>query len=153
MHTCEARIATDRAQRYLDQLCGHLGQMQHMRHLPSSGHGGAGVPRVEQVEQAPGSAVIRFTDGAWMLEASADALVLRVEAEDPAALERLTNAISARIAKIGRRDGLTVDWHCPDDPGGPGGPDRGQAPANTPAPARRRWWRRIGSPYARTPMP
>lgn len=137
MPQCEARIGTDRAQRYLDQLCSHLGQMQHMRHRPASGHRGAGMPRLEQVEQGPGSAVIRFADGAWMLEASPEALALRVEADDPAALERLTNAIAARIAKIGRRDNLAVEWHCPEDPGRHSGPGGHQAAAREPAPGKR----------------
>lgn len=143
MPTYEARITTDRAQRYLEQLCSHLGQMQHLRHLPASGHGGAGVPRVVQVERAPGSAVIRFADGAWMLEAGPDALMLRVEADDAAALERLTTAISTRIAKIGRRDGLRVAWHSAEDrdardhPDDVGALERGQRAGG-------RWWRRIG---------
>jgi hypothetical protein len=144
MHTAEASITTDRAERYLTQLCSHLGQMQHMRHLPKGGHGGAGVPRVEHVEQAPGRAVIRFADGAWTLNAEARALQLRVEAEDPTALERLKDAIAARIAKIGRRDGLTVVWHesgrqdTHDEPGGAGHAGRGSGPG------RRSWWRRLG---------
>ncbi len=144
MHSVEARIPTDRAERYLDQLCSHLGQLQQMRHLPKGGHGGAGVPRVEHVEQAPGRAEIRFADGSWTLHAGADALVLRVEADDPAALERLKDAIAARIAKIGRRDGLSVAWHeagsqdTHDGSGGASGDGRGSAGG------RRRWWRRIG---------
>ena len=111
MHSAEARVSTDRAERYLDQLCGHLGQLQHMRHLPKGGHGGAGAPQVEHVERESGRAEIRFADGSWTLHADADALLLRVEAEDSAALERLKDAITARITKIGRRDGLTVTWH------------------------------------------
>jgi hypothetical protein len=145
MPTCEARIATDRAQRYLDQLCSHLGQMQHMRHLPASGHGGAGVPRVEHIEQTSGSALIRFADGAWTLEANQDALLLRVEADSPAALERLKTAIAARIAKIGRRDDLTVAWHCSEEPGpddGPNGAGTGTVEQGRRTGGRR--WRRLG---------
>jgi hypothetical protein len=104
MVQCEAVVATDRARRYLDQLCGHLGHLQHLaRHQ--------GMPAVVQVEQAPSSAVVRFADGLWRLEATASALVLQVEGEDEAARERLRDAITARVEKIGRRDGLTVAWH------------------------------------------
>ncbi|WP_034263567.1 DUF2218 domain-containing protein [Actinospica robiniae] len=113
MPSGEARIPTERAARYLEQLCSHLGSMPHMRHLPSSLaaslHGG-GMPRVESVEQRAGHAVIRFADGSCGLTAHEDALVLRAEAADDAALERLKGAIADRIAKIGRRDGLGVDW-------------------------------------------
>lgn len=97
---CEARIATDRAQRYLEQLCGHLGRMHHMSHAPSA--------RVEQTSDT--SAVVTFADGAWVLEAGPDALTLRIEADDPAALERLKDALGKRIATIGRRDNLSVEW-------------------------------------------
>lgn len=145
MHSAEARVSTGRPERYLDQLCSHLGQMQHMRYLPKGGHGGVGVPRVEHVEQAPGRAEIRFADGSWTLHADAGALLLRVEADDPAALDRLKDAIAARIAKIGRRDGLTVAWHeaeaegqdAHDESGGASEGGRGSGPG-------RRRWRRIG---------
>ncbi|WP_034260980.1 DUF2218 domain-containing protein [Actinospica robiniae] len=129
MPAAETRIPTDRAARYLEQLCSHLGSMQHMRHLPSaasaSGHGNghgpgeAGMPRVENVEKNGNHAVIRFADGSWDLTAHEDELLLRVEADEDAALERLKGAIAARIAKIGRRDGLSVHWssdHEPHDP-------------------------------------
>lgn len=116
MLSAEAHITTDRAARYLDQLCSHLGSMRHARHLhlpPSafaSRHGAAGMPRVVSVEQSGNSAVIRFADGSWELTAQKDMLILRVVADEDATLERLKAAIAARIAKIGRRDGLSVQW-------------------------------------------
>lgn len=143
MHSAEAHIATDRAERYLNQLCSHLGQMQHMRHLPKTGHGGTGVPRVERVEQAPGRAQVRFADGSWTLRADGDALLLRVEAEDPASLDRLKDAIAARITKIGRRDGLAVEWHDSEGQDAHDAPDRASHGRGR-GPGGRRWWRRIG---------
>ncbi len=143
MPTRHAHIATDRAERYLHQLCGHLGAMRQSRHRPGGGHGAAGIPRVEQVEQRPGGAVVRFAEGTWSLEATVDALVLRVEAEDGRALERLTDAISARIAKIGRRDGLCVEWSRSDAPGHGEEPGVGGAAAAVGSDPRRRW-RRAG---------
>lgn len=143
MPLAEAHIRTDRAARYLEQLTSHLGAMQHMRHISTSGHGRAEVPRVEHVEQAPGRAVIRFADGSWTLDATPDALTLRVEAAEPAALERLKTAIAARIAKIGRRDNLTVDWREADNPG-EDRPRNGSAARTGPQPTRHRWWRRAG---------
>lgn len=112
MAGAEARVQTDRAERYFAQLCSHLGSMQHMRHVPASPsiHGGEGMPRVQSVEQTGNHAVVRFADGSWELTAAGGALFLHVEAEEDAALERLKGAIAARMAKIGRRDGLRVDW-------------------------------------------
>ena len=144
MPAAEARIPTDRAERYLEQLCSHLGAMAHMRHMPAGGHGGAAVPRVEHIERTETHAVIGFAEGSWNLQASPDALTLRVEAEDAAALEKLKTAIAARIAKIGRRDGLQVDWHDIQDPqthDGSGQPGSGHVGAGA-TPGRRRWWRR-----------
>jgi hypothetical protein len=148
MHSAEASIATDRAERYVDQLCSHLSQLQHMRHLPKGGHGDSAVPRVEHIETTPGRAEVRFADGSWTLRAVADALVLRVEADDRATLERLRNAITARITKIGRRDGLTVTWqeledHDADDrsDGIRDEKSRRVAGAGT---GTGRWWRRLG---------
>jgi len=144
MHRAEARITTDRAERYLDQLCSHLGQMQHMRHLPKGGHGGAAVAKVEHVEQTPGRAEIHFADGSWTLRADPDALLLLVEADDPAALKRLTDAIAARITKIGRRDGLTVAWHEAGGQDSHGESGGGDAEGPGSGPDRRRRWRRTG---------
>jgi hypothetical protein len=149
MPTAEARITTDRAERYLDQLCSHLGQMQHMRHLPRGGHGALGAPRpqVEHVERTPGRAAIRFAEGSWTLSVAAGALLLRVEADDPAALELLKDAIAARIIKIGRRDDLSVAWH---EVAGQGGRDDEPADGGGSSdevrrtgPGGRRRWRRI----------
>lgn len=147
MPIAEGHVTADRPERYLRQLCSHLGQMQHMRHPGGGGHGRAGMPRVEHVEQSEGRAVVRFADGVWTLEAGADRLRLRVDADDPAALDRLTNAIATRIAKIGRRDGLSVEWHSveghgPDDPGAGGAGTAGRATRG------RRWPRWIGWPAA-----
>lgn len=90
MLSSEGRIATDRAERYLEQLNGHLGHMHRLR----GGHGGHTLPKDENV----------------VMEAGPDALTVRVSAEDPAELERLKSAIAARIGTIGRRDELTVEW-------------------------------------------
>lgn len=143
MLSAEARIPTDRAERYLEQLCSHLGAMGHMRHVPAGGHGRAGMPRVENIEQNGSRAAIRFADGSWNLQAHEDAL-LRVEAEEAAALERLKGAIAARIAKIGRRDGLAVIWSSAADPDERHGPAAGTGVRWPRRVGGRGWWRRIG---------
>jgi hypothetical protein len=141
MPGADARIPTDRAQRYLEQLCGHLGAMGHMRHMPARGHGGGGMPTVVGVERSADHAVIRFTDGSWEMEASGDALTLHVEADTAASLDTLAEAITARVTKIGRRDGLTVTWSSSVEPR-----DSRGAVSSPGTPAARPgagWWRRL----------
>lgn len=129
MPAFEAQVSTDRAERYLQQLCGHLGRMQHMRHGPLGGHGNrsdhgrSGMPRVEHVEQTEDRAAIRFAEGTCTLAVDASALRLRVEADDSAALARLKDAVTMRIEKIGRRDGLSITWYELEDPAQPDGPE------------------------------
>ncbi|MEV6018191.1 DUF2218 domain-containing protein [Streptomyces sp. NPDC051997] len=112
MPTAETRLATDRASRYLAQLCRHLGQMPHMSHRPHGGGHREGTtrPEVRHVEFTGTHGTVRFAEGLWTLDASADALTLRVDADDEDALRRLQDGITARIEKIGRRDGLRVQW-------------------------------------------
>ncbi|MGW0964766.1 DUF2218 domain-containing protein [Streptomyces sp. NPDC002516] len=112
MPTAVTRLATDRASRYLVQLCSHLRQMPHLSHrTPGGGHGEGGTrPEVRQVEFTDTHGTVRFSEGLWTLEATADALTLRVDAEDEDALRRLQDGIAARIEKIGRRGGLRVQW-------------------------------------------
>jgi hypothetical protein len=111
MISAEGRVATARADRYLDQLCRHLGQMRHMAHGPKARHAGEGMPEVRGVERTGSAGAVRFADGAWTLTATPDALLLRVDAVDERALARLRDGVTARVEKIGRRDGLTVTWH------------------------------------------
>jgi hypothetical protein len=108
MINAEGRVLTRRADRYLDQLCRHLGQMRHMRHRMMDRH--AGMPEVRGVEHAGSRGEIRFADGAWTLTATPEALLLRVDAVDEQALRQLRDGITARVEKIGRRDRLTVAW-------------------------------------------
>ncbi|MEU2334686.1 DUF2218 domain-containing protein [Streptomyces sp. NPDC013172] len=111
MPTAEAHVPTDRASRYLVQLCRHLSQMHGMRHRPPVGHGGGQMPfEVQRVDYCDTLGTIRFVQGLCTLRATADMLVLRVEADDEDTLRRLQNGIAGRIEKIGRRDGLAVTW-------------------------------------------
>ena len=119
MPTAETRLATDRASRYLVQLCRHLRQMPRISHRPPGGHGGGRMqPEVRHVEFTDTHGTVRFADGLWILDATADELTLRVDADDEKALRRLQDGIAARVEKIGRRDGLRVHWQraVPDIP-------------------------------------
>ncbi|MFF3462621.1 DUF2218 domain-containing protein [Streptomyces sp. NPDC001984] len=111
MPTAEARVRTDRASRYLTQLCRHLGQMGRMRHRSPVGHGGGEMPpEIRHVEYSDTDGIIRFAEGRCTLQARSDTLTLRVEADDEDTLQRLQDGIAGRIEKIGRRDRLKVNW-------------------------------------------
>jgi hypothetical protein len=115
MPTAEARIATNRASRYLVQLCSHLNHMSGMRHQPPAGHGAGHMPpKVEHVDHSDSYGTIRFTHGLCTLRATADSLKLRLDADDDETLQRLQNGLAGRIEKFGRRDQLTVTWSRPE---------------------------------------
>ncbi len=116
MLTSEARIATDRASRYLTQLCRHAGQMSRgLRHRPGA-HGGDVPPRVEHAQGSDTDGIIKFAFGQCALQATQDTLTLRAEAADEDGLRRIQEGITRRLETIGRRDQLTVTWQQ-DSPG------------------------------------
>ena len=112
MFNTVARVETDRAGRYLTQLCQHLSQLQsrhglflHGRHRP---------PKVLHVEWSDTFGEMRFENGTCTLEAHEDALLLRVSAPDEASLRSLQQAITHRLATIGHRAGLNILWSSKD---------------------------------------
>ena len=111
----EAHVPTERAGRYLDQVCRHAGLMGGMRHQPSiHRRGGQAPPTVEHADRSGTLGTIRFADGTCALEATTDALAVRVEAADDEALQRLKDGIARRLETIGRRDHLAVQWDRPE---------------------------------------
>jgi hypothetical protein len=151
MPSAEAHVTTDRANRYLTQLCSHLNHMDRMRRQrPAShdrGHGGdpgegPTPPTVQHVNQSDTDGSVRFTGGLCTLHATVDTLTLRIDADDEATLQRLRNGITKRLEKVGRRDQLTVTWHRADTASTPGGRiARTSPPAATTRPDKP-WWRR-----------
>jgi hypothetical protein len=137
MPTAEARVATDRASRYLVQLCRHADQMAGMRHRPPALHGGRRPPAVQYVEHSDSHGIVHFATGRWTLDADPDALTLRAEAADEQTLRRLQDGITARLERIGRRDQLVVTWQRPQAPTDTPG-DNNPGPATGKHP-RRRW--------------
>jgi hypothetical protein len=130
MFTAVAHVETDRAGRYVDQLCRHVSQMgQHGAHrLPS--RGGHVPPEVQHVEWSDTYGTFDVGWGRCAVEASSDVLMLRLEAADEEGLHRLEGAVAHRLETIGRRDGLKVNWQHSD-----------ATEAASPAPGRgaRRW--------------
>jgi hypothetical protein len=109
MLTGEARVTTERANRYLVQLCEHLDQIGQHHGGRSRMHSGApgAIPRVEW---SGSHGVITFDNGQCTLDATADALTLSARAADADGLRRIQDELSRRLETIGRRDGLTVSW-------------------------------------------
>jgi hypothetical protein len=81
MPSAEARIRTERASRYLAQLCAHTARVSDPSH--SHHHGartGTAMPRRAECSDPGG--IIEFDGGRCTLRATGEELVLRVEAED-----------------------------------------------------------------------
>jgi len=111
VYSSHARIATDRASRYLTQLGRHTGQMSRLsfHRTPRHGHGGASA-EVAHSEWSDTDAVIAFGQGRCTLRATEDALALHAEAEDLEQLRRIQDGVTRRLERISRRDQLTVAW-------------------------------------------
>jgi hypothetical protein len=101
----EGHVPTERASRYLVQLCEHVDQLRH--HRP--GHS-ATPPGVRGVEWSDTSGVLTFDIGRCALQATPNALRLRVEAAGEGSLQRLQELVAKRLETIGRRDNLQVAW-------------------------------------------
>lgn len=108
MPTAETRVTTDRASRYLVQIRDHLGDLR--RHGGHAHDATARPPEVQVVDGTDVHAVIVFGFGECTLDASDQALTVRVTATDDVTLRRLQSMLAERITTIGRRDGLTVTW-------------------------------------------
>ncbi|RAI57794.1 DUF2218 domain-containing protein [Roseicella frigidaeris] len=91
MPGAEARVPTAGADRHLLQLCRHFG-----RALPT------------RLEAARGR--IAFQGGRCSLEAAGETLVLRIAAEDPAALVRLKTVLAEHLQRFAPREPLAIDW-------------------------------------------
>jgi hypothetical protein len=117
MLTAEALVETEHPSRYLVQLCRHLSEMgQHLRHRPRTRDGGHAPPEVRHVECSETHGIVRLSWGQWTMQASADALTLRVEAADEENLRRIQDLVAGRLERFGRRDHLTVNWQRPQAP-------------------------------------
>lgn len=109
MPTACSDISTDRADRYLVQLCEHLSRIGHHAQHGSTPDAAA-PPRVQGVEWTDTHGVIRFAAGQCTLEASEHGLTITLAADDDQELSRMQELFATRLETIGRRDGLTVAW-------------------------------------------
>jgi hypothetical protein len=120
-----AEVRTSRADRYLAQLCDHIGHLQHEtpsgapdahHHSRGDGHSGGhdSQPEVRGVVRSGNRAEIDFDWGHCVLTAFPDVLTVRLRAEDAPALAFGQQLLAGRIETIGRRDQLTVTWQTTD---------------------------------------
>lgn len=91
MRHSEARIALDQPARYLGQLCKHFAHK-----LPVT------------LEEARGS--IAFPMGTCRLEAAEGLLLLRAEADEAEALERLQEVVGRHLLRFAFRAPPAIDW-------------------------------------------
>jgi hypothetical protein len=117
MSASQARVATDRARRYLAQLCEHGEKMSHraLHHIRRGGEDGDS-PHARHAEHSDTDGIIDFGQGRCTLHATDTELLLRVEADDERHLRRIEDGIAARVERVGRRDKLSVTWaRSPED--------------------------------------
>jgi hypothetical protein len=114
MPASSAHVPTDRASRYLIQLCNHGSLMNRIvRHRPpvhGHRHGDGSSPPIATAASSGTEGVIDFGWGRCTLHATIDTLTLRAEASDPRHLQQIQDGITARLQRIGRRDQLSVAW-------------------------------------------
>lgn len=109
MPTAQTRISTDRASRYLGQLCQHLHQLAQRRGRGGTGDVGHGLD-LRSVEWTDELGSIAFGFGRCELAADDGGLTVRLTAEDGQGLRNLQEMFKARLETIGRRDNLVVEW-------------------------------------------
>ena len=111
MHDSYAHVSTQRASRYLAQLCKHSGQMARLAfHQPRGHDGGGAMPVPQHTDWSGADGMIDFGWGRCTLHATDSELTLHAEAGDPQQLQRVQDGIARRLERIGRRDQLTVTW-------------------------------------------
>jgi hypothetical protein len=119
MPTADAVVETERAARYLEQLCRHTDQLRRLPgHRPGRHGGDHVVPTVRQVEWSGSRGSITVDGAQCTLRADGGSLTLHLEASDVETLRRVQALLGRRLETIGRRDDLTVTWTAPDGEGG-----------------------------------
>lgn len=91
MATSEARIPTENASKYLQQLCKHFGHK---------------IPATFDAEKGH----LTFEIGTATLAAEPDTLVMRGEAANAAGLARLEDVLASHLVRFAFREELAIDW-------------------------------------------
>lgn len=91
MPSSEARIPTEHASKYLQQLCKHFGHKIPATFDADKGH-------------------LTFEMGTTALAAEPDVLVLHNEAPDAVGLTRLEGVIASHLVRFAFREELKINW-------------------------------------------
>lgn len=123
MSITETEITTDRASRYLTQLCRHATAMASTKGHRFRPHAGGDTPTRDlhlTAEASDTTGVIRFAPwGTCTLQATSDTLMVRVEATDEEKMHRIQDIITNDLERFGRREHLSVTWRTPAAPTAP----------------------------------
>jgi hypothetical protein len=97
MATVRGHAKTASGSKYLQQLCKHWGHKFEVEFSATRGQ-------------------VRFPSAVATLEASADALLVTVEAEDADAIERLKEIVAKHVDRFAFREApLPFEWSAPAD--------------------------------------
>lgn len=118
MLTTEAHVETERASRYLVQLCRHFdhvigpGRREDVveQHARASNRAEAHPELRAHVQWSETHGLVRFDWGRCTMEAGPDALTLRAEATDEEGLQRVQGLVAEHLERFGERDHLKVSW-------------------------------------------
>jgi hypothetical protein len=113
MLTAEARINTDRPQRYLAQICKHAAAMSGEGHRARMHSGDRAERQALDVhaECSDTRGAVTFTPwGTCVITADGTTLTLRIEATDEEKLRRIQEILVRDLDRFGRRDRLVVNW-------------------------------------------
>ena len=88
-----ARVETDRASIYLQQLCKHFAHKRPVEFTPETGR-------------------IELSAGICRLEAAGGVLTIRAEAEGAEALAQLQDVIAKHLARFAFRHPVSLDWRA-----------------------------------------
>jgi uncharacterized protein len=90
--TSQARVDTDRPERYRKQLASHFGN------------------KIEVAESPAGTVLTWGFGGTTTLTVEAGALVMLAAADDTQTLDRVKDVTGRHLERFGEKDGLVVTW-------------------------------------------
>jgi hypothetical protein len=113
MPSVEARLATDRPSRYLEQFCRHASVMGDGAGRTHRGrpHAPERSPLSARAEWSQTRGVVTFNStGRCTLTTGTGVLIVRIEADDADGLRLIQCVVTDDFARFGRREGVTLDW-------------------------------------------